>query len=440
MVRQTQAIFAACVLLSLCTFIVAQESDNSKPMPITGRAVDTKGQPIADAEIFLTRLSPQRAAASTKTDSNGRYEFKDIEPAQGQFEVFGMAKGFGFTWYPHSVSFSNRDKLETDLKFEPPAKLRGRVVDGDGKPISLVKIGLWNAEPTPAKGYDDRRAFLRVQSSGFESLYVDHIIPGELRNRWTDEDGYFEFDALPPNCEFRIKATPPKGFASRMFYAATSAPQQFRFEDPKVHANGMVLEFLKNDVVPVQVVYDDTGLPAENVYVGAYNAQGTCWRVTDKFGFVALELPPDDYHMSILSAHKTPYASIKDREKKTTLSAKLKAPHLIRLKRAAEVEVEVVDEVTGRPVKGFDICFIKDDSRKEYMWRSWKMPRTSMVERPKTGKDGKMLVYLKPGEHEIAIGFREQPAGYRIKTRSMKIDCKPGKLQKLKFLVKGNTL
>lgn len=409
---------------------------------ISGRAVSRDGQVVADARIFVASVrDPQKLLKETKTDENGRYLFTDVQlPIQhddraggkdrGVFEVFGMADGYGFAWcsqewyYPDGNPNSNTSKrtiafqpgvpIVQDLEFFRAARFSGRVVDGQGKPIARTTLALRKAEYAPIGGIPTSDPTVWMASRDFAILYHSSVTPPELRETVTNDDGYFWFDHLPEDTRFRIEVRPP-GYAKRKIFTATLPAEQIQ-PDENLEPDGTTLVFESLQSVPISVVYDDTGLPAKNVFVSLNNDDTSHWKVTDTLGNVELKVPRGEYKLSYLVEFGTPYISRHSRgailEHTVGSTDNQRKPAQIRLELAATVEIEVVDAETGEPLEGVDIWCDPKGQHDGYAWRTWKPPRFSMGGRRQTNPSGKLTMLFMPGEYTIHPGDDYRPRGY----------------------------
>lgn len=251
-------------------------------LTISGRAANEDGKPVASADVFLTSLSYGGSKiAQTKTDELGDYTFSKIklpiEPETfgdgfpvGMFEVFATSDKHGFTWRPNKrfypddklssprvrwslpadypMDFGPTDHIKLDLHFKSPAAFQATVADPDGKPISGARINILSVEPLPEKPIIETYSELTtVGPSDFSSIQNTQISPPQMRSRISDEAGVFEFETLPPNCEFRVRVDGPAGYEFNVFYVTTGLMTKFGFDEPKVHTSGTTFTLQRSD-------------------------------------------------------------------------------------------------------------------------------------------------------------------------------------------------
>jgi hypothetical protein len=454
-------LIGATVVFNALPRSFAQEVSRTHPITVTGRALDEKGNPIEDAEVYLASPRTGGLLGIMYSDGTGAFAFENvplpIEKADtnegrdsGSFEVFGRAEGHAFAWRPlkwfypdrklvkdtspgnlpedQQTGFGTEDKIVLDLKFGPATKLRGRVVDESGQGIPNTKVLIRDAEPWS----DDQFAV-----SGFESLNSERFIPPEMNVRQTDSEGWFEFTQLPADHRFSINVAPP-GHSPRIISATTHEGAEAERDGKPLYSNGFELKFATPREVRLRVVYGDTKEPAERVGVGGKVSEAGFWETTSAEGLVNVKLPDGAYNLGMSPRIGTDYLPT---DQTVTISADaVNAPITLELQPAAVVNITVVDGETGKPLPEVDVWWEqKMASGQVYKeargWRSWEVEtRISHYEEPRTNQEGKMRVLFPPGKHLIGVGNKSRPAGYvAIEADGREIECIVGKPVDIEF-------
>ncbi len=438
--------------------------EKTSSITISGRTLDANSKPIAGATVYVASRQPgYKRLAETKSDANGRYEFRDLpvpmnwpqidNPSadavgHGELQVFGSAEGYGFAWRPQHTQIAVVRRgppvwAELDLKFPAAAKLGGRIVDDRGQPISQARLEIRFADPIPENGYADADQFNTMSGRGeFDALNERSTVPAEMKFRTSDDDGRFEFTGLPTNCRFRIDVK-ASNFALRTIWAAT----QNGIKDGqgnRVPVDGMTLTLVRPAAVSVQVLYGDTNQPAPKVLVSGGGEGNSFVETTDAQGRVTLKIPAGQYKASILAAFDTPYLSL-DSMQQTGIEfdvprKETTGPLVFRLPPAAVLELLVIDPLTGKGLEGLN--FWKADpakpfDRQEIFYRSWEAA-THIVHAhyPKTDANGNVKIIFPPGPYRIGIGWPQRPNGYDvIEANGQEVDLQPGEPMKMTFHV-----
>lgn len=412
------------------------------PISVAGLALDPAGNPIAGARIYLSSQEVNwRRLAETVSDAKGHYSFQDIplpietdssfaNRSHGKFEVFGIADGYGFGWRPTKWYFPERDPdarkrehedvdpparfyeddlIELDILFRAETKFSGRLVDETGQPIADARVDIRNCDSDI-----DIASWRTVNfETQFASLNSQEIVPTAIKARHTDVDGRFSFNGLPADCRLRIDVRPP-GFPLRSIWGVTKSGFPNQVDGQRVYHDGMVLEFARARDVLFRVVYDDTGEPVAKARVGVASSQGHSSGVSDTDGHVTLRLSAGEQTIELLPAIGTPYLVTNLTQILSTQEQQ--QPIVLRLRPAAVVEVQVVDETTGMGVPGVDFWSIDltadsdNRSRSLHYFRSYEAEtRICHVERPRTDSDGKLRALFEPGRYQVGIGLTRFP-------------------------------
>src|SRR5262249_55563167 len=121
---------------------------------ISGRVVDSDGNPVTDASIILANWTAERKHAKaelTKTDADGRFTFvvKAVpDHAPERRTLVASAAGFGPDWIKVSEL---RPGVPITFRLPPDLPVRGKVVDLEGKPISRAKVSVKAIQTTPTE-------------------------------------------------------------------------------------------------------------------------------------------------------------------------------------------------------------------------------------------------------------------------------------------------
>lgn len=116
---------------------------------ISGRVIDTSGNPIANAVVVISddtsrdrRLSPQIVT----TDANGKFEGWQVAGSRATFEV--AAKGYAQT----ALTVENAVENQIEIALKKGITLRGRVVDESDQPVARARVA-FARPPMPRAKY-----------------------------------------------------------------------------------------------------------------------------------------------------------------------------------------------------------------------------------------------------------------------------------------------
>lgn len=149
----------------------AVETDD---VELTGRVVDSEGQPLAGVEIWRpAEGSGKVLAAVSGPDGSFRYPFR------GMFPLSACPPG----WLPDSSPAKGEEPTGYQMRLRPATRIAGRVMDARGEPVEGAQV----------------RAHLTGSSTGC-AVYVELACPGpaDFRTGETDADGRFVFESLEP--------------------------------------------------------------------------------------------------------------------------------------------------------------------------------------------------------------------------------------------------
>jgi RNA polymerase sigma-70 factor (ECF subfamily) len=201
----------------------------TEPLPVppvlTGRILDLRGEPVADARVVplsTTALSnamtsPEDSTSrdpltwirelrrevldrlgspkGTTSDADGRFAFSDL--SAGEYRILVHHSAFLLSteaW----VNLRPPETVTRDVILNDAQSIRGRVLDDSGAPISDATIGFVRAERRDVKGIGSLIEVAVDLASGAEILNVGSAS--------TDADGRFELGSLEPAI-YDVRAT-----------------------------------------------------------------------------------------------------------------------------------------------------------------------------------------------------------------------------------------
>ena len=180
------------IFLCLCNFSNAQRAsgeqrttDSEVGFKISGTVANAlTGAPLSQARIALTDTADQANTLSVLTTEDGRFAFTALK--RGKFVLFGAKRGFVRELYQQHQEFSTAivtgPGLDTEnlvMRLMPLAFLSGKVFDETGEAVRQADVMLY-AET-------HRTGAHRIEPFNSEV---------------TDDQGYYEFSALPPGNYF----------------------------------------------------------------------------------------------------------------------------------------------------------------------------------------------------------------------------------------------
>lgn len=152
------------------------------PITVSGRVLDLETRdPLVDAFVWTSR------GATAFTDNRGRYEVH--LPPMRRFSVRATAEGYGIGAARAGAAQGDGEKsVDMPLALPRAAAARGRVVDGESRPVADVKI---KALPT------SQEAFIHMMRTG-------RGFDNPSTSGRSDADGRFELAFLPAATGFTL--------------------------------------------------------------------------------------------------------------------------------------------------------------------------------------------------------------------------------------------
>jgi beta-lactamase regulating signal transducer with metallopeptidase domain/protocatechuate 3,4-dioxygenase beta subunit len=348
-----------------------------------GTVVDAEGKPVAGAKVYLREWSrlrvsenpydenPRDVLATAQTAADGTFRFNKV-PAppfardwsyEAPWDVVAVADGHGMAWRHLGRP---EEKAPMTLTLPPEAKLTGRLVDGQGRPVAGVEVRLHELAGLGSRIRDFRRL-------------ADHLDLGwsQLTPRaQPDAEGRFAIGGLPPEMRATLVAEHDQ-YAREVIYAATTDRPQSDLEygslspegerrqtTRKVHTGDFTVQLKPGLHVRGRVLFADTKRPCPGAKAMLSLRNRALYQIADaqgRFAFNGLSEP--EWYVSASSPQQGDY--LRRRVHVALREAEREAEVQIELPRGQVVTGSVVGEDTHKGVPGVGVYFwdeVPDDA------------------------------------------------------------------------------
>lgn len=430
----------------------SKATDESTTVTIQGTATNPLGAAIAGATVHL--VYENKDQKQTTTDSEEKYSFEHAVQAKSRsVQVFATVPDYGMSWHgkrsialterptslvkdEQSKSFYQDEPVVMNIRFLPRTSMRGRIRDGERKPVKGARVSIRSFDYLDTEGMMYHHNYREFGS---------YVMPAHLRTAKTGSDGRFSIEGLPLGTAACVTIA-HDDYARRSIYVSMSAKpiDEYTFasigrisirngkqvQSPvmktrKVSSSPLDFEFIATRSVRIRVV-DGEGPPQHDVFTGAGSgdrATGThAGDKSDAEGLVTLALPPGEYRLSARPPRESRFVSTsesliitKDNKQESVIDFQIQQGCLLRLK--------AVDAKTGAPIPKMSFWKEMEDRPGS---RTGLNSSPDFVDHPKTGKDGILEVIVKPGVHQIGVGWSDVPDPYRGGTGGREIKCEEG--------------
>jgi hypothetical protein len=334
-----------------------------KQVTLTGRVLDPDGKPMAGAKLHIPYYTKAGYATLQKAASgpDGRFqftvaesEFRDCthENPLSVLWLAAVADGLGLGWLGYDVVTKGG---ELTLRLVRDVPIQGRVFDLQGKPVAGAKVRIYDFR---ALAGEDLSPYIAATQNG--RMYDGPMriwgmpIPGRPSDATTGADGRFRLAGIGRERAVRLEIEGPS-IAHEVFSSITRDPKAI-VEPLREPQNGNRIYAATFDYVaapsrPIQGIVRDqqTGKPLAGVEIrGNFFARAK----TDQAGrFELLGYPKSrEYSLEVFPPSGELFIaynfSLDDAPGFEPLTPE------IPLVRGIPVRGRVIDEATGRPVKG----------------------------------------------------------------------------------------
>jgi len=354
---------------------------------LAGKVVDTKGNPVGDAEVTLA----EKSYTTVRTNRNGEFRFvEELKP--GAFPpgrmVFARKQGFGISGKMLDVTGA---ETFVEITLPPEVRVSGRVLDAAEEPIPGATVVLLSSR----------------------DKHTDIHWTGEWREiapkARTDAEGNFTLAGMPAESIISLRTSAPDYTREGIYGIKTGAFNGYAME----HGDGgtMILgvsleadddiEFKLNRGATLRglAVYEDSGEPASGVRIAGESAQGWSEAQSDlagRFELKGVKAGPCNVRM-LPEDSKT--SSPPEWTAKAIEIDAIKAGQTINdlklvLTKGAIVRGKAVD-AGGNPLRGIEIRVVSDARP-----GSWEFLNTH------TGEDGAWAYRCPPGDVKVHINMK----------------------------------
>ncbi len=434
-----------------------REGSSIETIDISGRATDPSGRPVAGATVYVIDTNNGRYVddnpllSTVVTGHDGRFTALGVplrvrrsqpSPRPGVdescFQIAGTARGFGLAWHdeagyrptarPRSGDartgvgepevFYQGEPVVIDLRFGPPASLRGKVVDDRGRPLAGAKVqaGLCDDPRRPGgKSWSWTRLEATNAVPGnrrdFQGFYA---LPGDLFTTHTGPDGTYKIEGLPREARLLTVIDPGPEYDANSEDIATTTRA---VPDARSLGYDAVLDhsFVAPRDLRFLIKYGDTNLPAPEVTLRVKSdremLRAGSVGVTDAEGRTTLHLRPGAYAFALEPPFAAPYLTGGLRAL-TIGKESPDGPVTVALDPAAIVMLEARDAKTGAGIKGVRFRYEADTTRQHRNLSS----QLVFVDHPATDERGQLRAFVEPGRRRFFV--ESVPQGWKFEGTS----------------------
>lgn len=415
---------------------------------VAGKAVDEQGEPIAGARILAVATPSRRPSGyvqtpiETKSNHQGDFRFDALEvlvahntsgpsakPPSGEFCIYGIAEGFGFTWaqefefrptaapegrnaFDSAFEGAQEDQLfyldrssEVELVFGPPAVFAGFIADDFGQPISGAKVqvgyvhnthlgqkyGMSRCRYSPPDGHS-------ANAIGFVAI---QFLPAELRETTTNQQGEFRLPQLRGHTSYATLICPAEVYDAKSLglYTKSAPSGDIRESDFYTGVPGRgnqasyVAQFIRPRKTMVRVLAAAGNTPVAGVTLIAENNRVRLLgnrAVSNADGVAHLQLPPGEYQLRLEPPYDTPLLY---REAPLVVGDAADSEQDFSLASAATVVLKAVDQASGEPVAGVRFKYLMPSMTEPQLLSS----QTAICDYCVTDAAGKCRAFLPAG-------------------------------------------
>jgi protocatechuate 3,4-dioxygenase beta subunit len=397
----------------------AGAEDPPRTLSAAGKVVDAGGKPVAGATVYLREwvfLRPTRPAsdqpandilATTTSEAQGTFAFRQVLLPKPYLDEIGRAtpcpwdvvvtaRGYGLAWERLS---SPRGRRPLELILPPAAKVQGRLLDPERKPVAGARIQVLQVQAL------DQRPQATVTTADNLDLAGSRLPLVAT----SDADGRFVLDGLPGNIRVTLAVVDDR-FIRQTVYAATTDKAQPPIAAGRgpalqgtvgaraepVHTGNFTVTLQSGHRLRIRVVDVATGKPLAGAHISRFlgptafsanppaDADGRLSFGPLAPGKYMLEaLPPD--HSNYLGVPLLVTVPPEQREVEVTASLPL----------GVEVTGQVMEAETGKGLAGVVVTHQSQPGGKP--------ENRTLAATARTGPDGRFRMAVPPGKGRLQV-------------------------------------
>jgi protocatechuate 3,4-dioxygenase beta subunit len=398
-------------------------AEPARKLSASGTVRDAQGKPVAGATVYLRQwpsveISGKRVAtgkevlATTTTDMQGQFAFRDVAATDLEgdgignysfpWDLVATAEGHGFAFKP-LTSLEQEQPLALTLGAED--RLRGRLVDRDGKPVAGARVEVIDVQPLRQQG---QAVFGAAGYYGYANVGdIIRLSGSQFQPKATsDAEGRFVLPGLSRDLRATVEISAP-GFAREKVNAATTdQPQQDLMigvpgsqRREKVHIGDFTVKLRPEHRLTGQVLAKDTHKPIAGARVVCTTGNQMFDATADADGqFTLRSLPAGKGNLTasppVESDHLAAMVAV------DLPADRPEVKQNVDLESGCVVAGQVVDKETGKGIAAVNVMF---------------QGQQGNYHAAATGPDGTFRLVVRPGTGTLQV--TGSAAGYFVPQR-----------------------
>lgn len=427
--RNQRFVFLCVALVSLTPFLargaararqvapsmrLETPGDRGSQITFTGKVLDAKGQPVADARVLLYQITYDESPYSQKaarigektTGAEGTFAFATARESDTYREGSLLVKkeGLALGWAAWHMRTGDQ---QTDITLDEPKELAGAVVDENGKPLANVDVSIALA----IIGKEEERRY-----------FVNYLVGSDLLAVKTDAGGRFVFPHMPAQATCELLARSPARATTCTFDPTVSPEETLQLAPGKA---GIKITLPPEARIQGTVVAKAGGKPIPGVRLMARADSRGISLPPDPIvpaqdgSFSVGGLAPGAYTVQLMPRANEVADWVSEPVKLSVNAGETKNDVKLELIRGGVIEIVVKEDPNGKPVDKAGVS-VRDATRDQ--WLS-----------ARTNETGLAQLRVTPGPYEISGAYKE---GYtRQPSQQQQVEVKDGETKRIECVL-----